>query len=110
MLYTSTHPTHMSEQLIPNLGCKGHTWAGTIKKSKKMVWSHEGSNFFKKLHILAQIPVLGNLTHMYTYISVSTMQCNKYKSSWNLNKKQSPEGKQGKGRGSEFLLTFSLLG
>ena len=32
------------------LGCKGHTWAGTIEQSTKnyQVWSHEGSTFFKK--------------------------------------------------------------
>ena len=32
------------------LGCKGHTWAGTIAKSNKdyQVKSHEGSTFFKK--------------------------------------------------------------
>ena len=32
------------------LGCKGHTWAGTIEQSIKnyQVWSHEGSTFFKK--------------------------------------------------------------
>ena len=32
------------------LGCKGHTWTGTIEKTKKnhQVWSHEGSTFKKK--------------------------------------------------------------
>ena len=50
------------------LGCKGHTWAVTIEKSKKnyQVWSQKGSTFFlsTKCHILAKSPVLGNLTHM----------------------------------------------
>ena len=32
------------------LGSRGHTWAGTIEKIKKIyqVWSHEGSTFNKK--------------------------------------------------------------
>ena len=32
------------------LGCKGHNWPGSIEKSKiyHLVWSHEGSTFFKK--------------------------------------------------------------
>ena len=52
------------------LGSRGHTWAGTIAKSNKnyQVWSHEGSTFLKKDHTLAEIPVLGNLTHMSTLI------------------------------------------
>ena len=49
------------------LGSKGHTWPGSIEKSNLSykVWSHKGPTFFqKKGHILAKIPVLGNLTHI----------------------------------------------
>ena len=57
------------------LWCKGHTWAETIEKSNKnyQVWSHEGSTFFKKCHILAKIPVLGKLTHMFDWDKNSWM-------------------------------------
>ena len=52
------------------LGSKGHNWPGSIKKSKIYNrFSHTKALLFKKRdHILAKIPVLGNLTNMYTYI------------------------------------------
>ena len=44
-----------------------YNWPESIEKSNisYQVWSHEGSTFKKKCHILSKIPVLGNLTHMW---------------------------------------------